>query len=176
MRSDNKSAILILYDHTHLMKFKPDKHLVSEKELLGRRIFGDKIWDGFHQPAEIFRWDHFYEERLILQGDPDDGLSFDRVGIRAIAKDVLAELRPVAEREGLRREPPRQFNGWAVVPAAKMRLLTECELCPAPINPENPYHAVLRIMCYGKRDRAREIASFLAHLASLPPHPGLVRV
>jgi hypothetical protein len=137
------------------MPFHPNPTLISDKELVGRRIFGDKIWDGDHSKEGmwIFRWDHFFDERLVEINDPNDGLSFDRLGVRRPDKDVLAILRPLAEKEGSDRVPSRQFKGWAVVAVAKLRhQIPSCELRPQRIvktsSEGNIYHAVLNIPCY----------------------------
>jgi hypothetical protein len=163
------------------MPFRPDRTRVSDKELIGRRIFGDRIWDGYYgqHGAQIFRWEHFFDQRLVEADNPNDGLSFDRLGLRRPDRDVLAILRPIAHSDGQNRMPQRDLKGWAVIEVARLRqVYRNYELKPQPIlEPAadvNRYHAVFEIRCYQDGDRAREIAVMLSHLASVPPYKGLI--
>lgn len=163
------------------MAFRADTTAISDKELIGRRVFGGKVWDGYYSldGVQIFRWDHFFDERLISRDNQDDGLSFDRLGVKRPDANVRATLRALAISEGQGRKPPRAFEGWAVIEVAKLReIYPKLELVPCPIiQPRaaaNPFHALLKLGCYQERERAREIAAMLCFLASVPPYKGLI--
>ncbi len=162
--------------------FCPKRSGVANKEFIGRRIFGDKIWDSTRSNNRVrtFRWDHFYDERLVKYNNTENGLSFDRIGVASVDQEVLARIRPAAEAQGRALVPERPFKGWAVLSVEEVKkclrifsLESGLTLRPDPY-PENPFHALLRSDCYTTKKEGRAIATALAHIATLPPCDGLV--
>jgi len=111
---------------------------VGAKEMLGRRIFTDNIWDGtLGNGRQQFRVDHF------LDRNPEADLSVDRLGRSSEEGPVVRRVGRHAHTEGDERNPPRHFTGWAA--CGRNHFATA--KCNVPVEPRpledgtNPYHA-----------------------------------
>lgn len=134
--------------------WKPDKNKVSDKEIIGRRLFGHKI---FIAPRErgLFKMDIFYDTRLA------NDLSFDRLGLKTVDKDVVKFLTQQCHQHGSLQN--KTFVGWAAIKVSDSKKLT---IQPTPTE-ENPYHADLSREGYRDPLSAELLAYRLAHHASV---------
>lgn len=125
--------------------WKPDKNKVSDKEIVGRRVFGQKI---FKNPGgkHLFEWKIFYDTRF--QND----LSFDRLGLNTIDEKVVKFLTSQCHEHG--KQQNKKFKGWAPIKVSDLKKikvsdpnlpnLNQLEIQPTPTTePDNPYHADL---------------------------------
>jgi len=90
------------------MNSKPPS-AVDSKEIIGRRIFEDAVWNGDAGSAKKrVRIDHFLDDRL------DDGVSVDRLGLNNPVKTVRRVLTPISIRaaEAQNKGP---FRGWVAI-------------------------------------------------------------
>ncbi|TGN99658.1 hypothetical protein PN36_35270 [Candidatus Thiomargarita nelsonii] len=92
--------------------WKPDKKNVSDKEIVGRRVFGKKI---FRAPRErgLFVPEIFYDTRL------ENDLSFDRLGLKKVDKDVVRFLTQQCYQHGDMQN--KKFVGWATIKVSDIK-------------------------------------------------------
>jgi len=130
--------------------WKPDKNKVSDKEIIGRRVFGQKI---FIAPRErgLFKMDIFYDTRL------ENELSFDRLGLKTVDKFLTTQCHQHGNMQN------KTFVGWATIKVSDLKKLT---IQPTPTE-ENPYHADLSREGFRDPLSAELLAYRLAHHASL---------
>jgi hypothetical protein len=146
---------------------------VGAKEMLGRRIFSDKIWDGaFGNGRKLFRVDHF----LDMNREAD--LSLDRLGRSSEEGAVVRRVGHHAHTEGDQHNPPRPFTGWAA--CGRNHFATA--KCNVPVEPRpledgtNPYHAEIvrddyrgRSGPYAFATMIRDVVSQQGHFRNSPP-------
>jgi hypothetical protein len=134
----------------------PNKHHVSVKELVGRRVFQESPFFERNGKRRV-KLNVFLDER------PDqDGLSFDRLGVRPRDfMEVVQVLTPIAKAEAASRKPPRPFPGWLGI---RVNDIKDLCLKPDPItdDPKNPFHAILPLNCYRDAIHANNLAHRLA--------------
>ena len=145
--------------------WKPDKNVVSKKEVVGRRAFGDCIAGaGSKFLKGRFKLPVFYERR------PDDHMSLDRLGLRKENPKVLEALMPycIAHADSL----DSTFTCWA---ALRMEDLPQETVIPAIDHkfPENDYHCELQMHHYRERGPAESLAFKLSTLARRVEPPSL---
>src|SRR6266478_4032941 len=100
---------------------------VGAKEMLGRRIFTDNIWEGtLGNGRQQFRVDHF------LDLNPKADLSIDRLGRSSEEGPVVRRVGHRAHTEGDERSPPRPFTGWA---ACSRNHFATAAKCNVPVEP-----------------------------------------
>jgi hypothetical protein len=133
--------------------WKPDKNKVSDKEIIGRRIFGHKI---FIAPPErgLFKMELFYDKRF------ENNLSFDRIGLKTVDKEVVKFLTPQCHEHGKMQN--KKFVGWAAIRVSDLKKLE----IQATASSENPYHADLMREDFRDAVSAELLAYRLAHHAS----------
>jgi hypothetical protein len=142
--------------------WKPDKKRVSDKEIVGRRVFGKKI---FREPRErgLFVPEIFYDTRL------ENDLSFDRLGLKKVDKDVVRFLTQQCHQHGDMQN--KKFVGWAAIKVSdikkiKVSQLEKLEIQATP-SQENPYHADLPREGFRELVSAERLACQLAYYASV---------
>jgi hypothetical protein len=93
--------------------WKPDKTKVSDKEIVGRRVFGKKI---FRAPRErgLFVPDIFFETRL------ENDLYFDRLGLKTVDKEVVTFLTPQCQQHGDMQH--KKLVGWAAIKVSYLKI------------------------------------------------------
>jgi hypothetical protein len=132
---------------------------LGPKELLGRRIFSDRIWDGDLDQGQkrLYRVDHFFDDQASAD------LSIDRMGERGADDMVVAKLAILARTEAAKRSPPRPFPGWAACSRDRMTNKNyTLEVRATPLaDGSNPYHAELL------RDKYRHERSALWAFAAM---------
>ena len=116
----------------------PPSDRVDGNEHLGRRLFDEPMLVGARDQKSFSGLDvrHFEETR-------GDEVSLDRLGRSSVDRSVARYLQPLAEAAGAAFHSPRDFDGWAVLPAQKLQKPTRAgslTVAPSP-EPENPYHA-----------------------------------
>lgn len=116
---------------------------VGKSESLGRRLFDEPMLAGVQNPKAFGGLDlrNFQEKR-------DREFSLDRLGRTGIDKKVLNYLSPRAKAASTKFNPPKSFDGWAVLRAdviVKPPVGAGFPLYPSPIAgvglEENSYHA-----------------------------------
>jgi hypothetical protein len=117
----------------------PEK-IISEKELIGRRLFSDqKAPHALVDGLSGLDLNHFLDNRPQL--------SIDRLGRANVEKGVLSFLRKLAQNASNNFKPPKRFDGWVGI---SVKHLTQnkklcLELVSSPIeNPpeeKNEFHA-----------------------------------
>jgi hypothetical protein len=143
----------------------PDKRVVSAKETIGRRAFEEPFFER-HGRRNV-KISIFYEDR-----PEEDGLSFDRLGIRPRDFEGTREfLTPLAQTEGDNRLPPRRFFGWLGI---SVKEVPDLNVRPDPIlEPiENPLHALIPLERFREAIHANNLAYRLAMLCGslIEPH------
>jgi hypothetical protein len=139
---------------------------VGPKEMLGRRIFTDKIWEGeLGAGAGRFRVDHFYDD------DPEADFSVDRLGRASEEGPVVRRVGRLAHAEGQNRTPACLFTGWAA--CGRQHFFTK--KCHIAVNPKpigsNRYHAeMVRDEYRRHRTGLLAFATLLCHVFSLQGH------
>jgi hypothetical protein len=129
--------------------------VVSRKEVVGRRAFGDCITaPGGKLPPGRFKLDVFYEERET------EHLSLDRLGLRNADPEVRAYLTPVCDAHAL--SMATSFTCWA---ALRMADLAQQKIEPKEELPTNPFHSELDLTEYRKKHHAEALAFKLSTLA-----------
>lgn len=134
---------------------------VSEWEELGRGVFSSthrrRAANNSTPPLEIF-----------LERKGERKISVDRLSVAPLAA-VVANAKRIAEK----RDPPRNFYGWAVITAEKIRV-AGCGVVDSPL-PDNPYHAEIELPDHAveSRDAQMEYASKLAAMSQWRPCPSL---
>lgn len=131
---------------------------VSDWEELGRSLFSSRQ----SQQAAKGSVPH----NVFLEPGARE-ISMDRLTC-APTVDVVATI---AERVGKRRSPPRNFYGWAVATAEKIRQLgSRVNASPLPCN---PYHAdvVLPDAAIESEDEQRHYAAKLAGISEWRSYP-----
>ena len=110
--------------------------VVGNKELVGRRIFDDPIFNGELDQAARgkLRFDHFMETR------EDGELSLDRLGRSNAEKRVLTYLQPRCDHAGARFQRQRNFEGWAGFQVQQIRQNKNLSLSveASPIRSDSP--------------------------------------
>ena len=140
---------------------------VGPKEMLGRRIFTDKIWEGSIGDAPTrFRVDHFYDS------DPQHDFSVDRLGRASEEGIVVRQISRKAYAEGDARKPALPFAGWAA--CGRHHFATaRCnfEIKPMPLADENnPYHAEIVRDEFRTRNGPYAFATMMRDVFSLHGH------
>lgn len=136
----------------------PDPSVVSKKEVVGRRTFGQDKQIFVQQEPLHYKYDIFLDDELAAD------LSLDRLGLRAAELKVITLLSPLGERHGQRRTPPRSFRGWAQIKVAD---LSGLKIRPTKAKgEENPYHAELSRDEFRTKNQARALAYQLCVLAA----------
>lgn len=134
---------------------------ISDKEIVGRRAFGEDKHIFARADRSQYRIDVFLDTRL------ETDLSFDRVGIRKAEEAVLAFLTPLCREHGTTQG--KCFRGWLQIP---VRELGRLPILPKKsVGEMNPYHAELSRDDHRKLEAARSLAFRLCVLAG--PHPFL---
>lgn len=128
--------------------WQPDPDVVSEKEILGRRTFGDNIT----KPDGQFRMTVFLDTRY------DEDLSLDRMGMKTVDPEVTVFLTPQCHAHG--KTQSKRFAGWAAI---RKKVLTGLDVRPnaqleTADHPANPYHADLSRNGYRDRRQAETLA------------------
>ena len=132
---------------------------VGNWEELGRGIFSSR------------------QSQHAAKGDVPYQVFLERIGARKVSVDRLTCAPTVdlvaatAERVGKRRNPPRNFYGWAVAAAEQIRQLgIRVNASPLPCN---PYHAdiVLPDAATENEDEQRHYAAKLAGISEWRPYP-----
>lgn len=132
---------------------------VSAWEELGRDIFSER------------------QSKQAANGTVPLQVFLERIGIRELSVDRLtcapttAEVAAIAERVGARRDPPRNFYGWAVVETGKVRQIGgRVKASPLPCN---PYHAdiVFPDTAVESEEAQRQYAAKLAGKSKWRPRP-----
>ena len=89
---------------------------VGQNEPLGRRLFEEPLLAGTPEGKERFAGlslRHFEETR-------DQDFSLDRLGRTGVNKRVKKYLKPRADANGRTLNPPRAFDGWAVLQTRRL--------------------------------------------------------
>ena len=139
---------------------------LSEKESLGRRLFGDDVEilnkeTTAKGKAGSVRIDHFIETRSGYD------LSVDRLGVNAPDQDVLDQLGLLGEQHS--ETLGKRFAGWAVFIAKHaMSAPHSLNIDPTP-NDDNKYHADVRLGSSGKIER-NKVAFVLATISDFRPY------
>ena len=120
---------------------------VSKKEIVGRRVFGSRVFD--ETPLNLrYKLDTFLDKRIGTR------LSVDRLGVRKANSEVLAFLIPLCDSSAIKRSST--FTGWAQISASDLQQIgiqsTEA------INEINPYHAEILRSDYQTVDALRSLA------------------
>ena len=89
-------------------RWTPDPAEIDNREAIGRRIYGDKVFDG---QGPRLRVDHFMDERLAQD------LSVDRLGLNNPEKQVKRYLKPIAAAAN----NTKSFTGWAALKVSSIR-------------------------------------------------------
>lgn len=142
---------------------------VSQKELVGRRLFG-KANTGL--PTDkgdrpLFRVDDFYETR------EEDDLSVDRLGDPNASRDTLRMITSLADTDASRRDKKRVFNGWATIRVQKFRFpgwvaqITATPTMREDGSVENPWHANVNRDGFRGKAQAYALAIALQHTFEL---------
>lgn len=97
--------------------WKPDSDKIGPNEHLGRRLLDKPQLIGAldQPPGRQLRLEHFLEKRGAGE------VSLDRMGQSSVDKRVCAYLGQRAARAARSFKEPRQFSGWAVAHAKKLR-------------------------------------------------------
>lgn len=133
----------------------PDKRVVSTKEIIGRRAFLADLFEGGNM-GNIFKID------IFLDDAPEEDLSFDRLGLKVPAADVVSFLTPICRNHGATLNPARDFRGWAAISVARLKKLKVVPM----VEVENKFHAHLVRDDYRDADKAETLAFRLAYEAS----------
>lgn len=99
-----------------MARWNPDD-VVDDKEIIGRRLFGETQLRGAQGQPNFSRIPlaHFRETRV------GEDLSVERLGRSNPEGQVLSYLRPRAEYAGKKLRDPKTFDGWATVRAKVLR-------------------------------------------------------
>lgn len=146
---------------------------VGPKEVLGRRIFTDKIWEGqVGDGPRRFRMDHFYDK------EPQSDFSVDRLGRATAEGPIVRRVGHLAHTEADARQPSVPFAGWAAC-SRQHFATTKCNLDIKQMPLEdgtNPYHAeIIRDEFRGKTGpyafstMLRDVFTLQGHLTPPPP-------
>jgi hypothetical protein len=146
--------------------WNPSATNISDKEIIGRRAFGDEAFIPSPQ-GQLVHYLVFYDSRF--QTD----LSVDRLGGSSVEDRVRRFLTPHAVHHGETRLPKQQFHGWAQIPVKKLKKI---KIAPSPkgdknklddlSDPYNPYHADIVRDGYRTQQTAEVLAYALAQMAS----------
>lgn len=110
-----------------MARWRPDPRKVGDQEPIGRRVYGDKIYDR----SKRLRIDHFQDSRL------ENDLSVDRLGRANPERAVVRYIGPKAEEAN----PGKPFAGWAALRVNSIRNgRYPLEVLASP-NDDNEYHA-----------------------------------
>lgn len=134
-------------------------------------------------PSSVSAWEELgrgiFSSRQSNQADKGRvpyQVFLERIGERKISVDRLtcappAEAISIAERVGARRNPPRNFYGWAVI--AKEQVEQSGGLVKASPLPGNPYHADIMLpdAAVENEDAQRQYATRLAGASEWRPRP-----
>ena len=137
------------------MKIWTPPQQISEKEIVGRRAFGSKIFN--HRNGEPLR----YRISVFEDDRPNTGLSVDRLGVRTPKNAVLEFLEPFCEVMAERGSTT--FKGWVQLCVADLRSkisVTDAE------GEQNPYHAEIDRSPYTTVQAMRALAFELCVYAS----------
>lgn len=137
---------------------------LSDKEALGRRLFGDEVLNkettGKGRAGSV-RIDHFIESR------PGYDLSVDRLGVNAPDQDVLSQVGLLGKQHS--ETLGKKFAGWAVFIAKHaMSAPHSLKIDPTP-QEDNKYHADVRVGDFGKVER-NKVAFALATISDFRPY------
>jgi hypothetical protein len=137
----------------------PDKNKISDKEILGRRAFGQgfETAEGAKVPKGHFRLDVFWEDRL------NEDLSLDRLGLKEPNPSVLRHLDPICLAHAQRKKKP--FLGWAGLRAADIAKLPVRPSEDPVYKDQNPYHADLVLDDFRSKALMETLAFRLVHHA-----------
>ena len=138
------------------VSWTPPNH-VSNKEFVGRRVFGTKAFNKTSN-SRRYKLDVFMDTRL------DTGLSVDRLGVKAVCKEVLVFLTPLCETIAKKRN--KQFKGWAQMHVNDLLKLKINIKSTKPDNEDNPYHAEICRTPYETDAALRSLAFALCVYAS----------
>lgn len=142
----------------------PKDQQVSDKEIIGRRLFGGDYFlkqSSSHGKAGGFKLDRFIETR------PGCDLSVDRMGLKTANAEVISILLRDCEKHAC--DLGKVFSGWAALPVANIRGKPHyLEVKPTPILGVNEYHADVLTAAMDKRERNRA-AFALAQLSDFVP-------
>ena len=129
---------------------------VSDKEIVGRRAFGNKVFD--NRATRTLP----YQINIFLETRDNMGLSVDRLGVRKAYSDVLSFRTPHCD--SLAKIRAKEFVGWAQLCVSDIQQIgissTEA------INEENPYHAEISLSDHDSRQARRSLAFRLCVFAS----------
>jgi hypothetical protein len=137
---------------------------LSDKETLGRRLFGKEIINQETTAkgrAGAVRIDHFIETRSGCN------LSVDRLGVNNPDQDVLDQVAHLSEKHSKTLE--KMFAGWAIFVAKHaMSAPHSLEIKPTPKD-DNKYHADVILSQADKIQRNR-VAFALATISNFHPY------
>ena len=132
---------------------------VSDKEFIGRRAFGSKIFEKIHD-GNIFRITVFMDRNTKMS----EGISVDRLGLKTVSCEILDYLLPQADNMALKRGTT--FAGWAQIKVSDLKSLSGVYPTDA-VGEENPYHAEIDISQYNHSNNVlRSFAFSLCVLAA----------
>lgn len=99
-----------------MARWKPESDKpVGPNEHVGRRLFAEPMLVGAQSQRPFAGLDlRNFEEKRDLE------FSLDRLGRSSVENAVVNYLRPRAVTAGKKLNPPRPFNGWAVLQARKL--------------------------------------------------------
>src|SRR5262245_2230266 len=142
----------------------PPTDLIGDNEIIGRHIFGDRLWEGELSQGERrrLRVEHFQDSRSEID------LSVDRLGRGNVDRKVMGYVGRLASASGRGRTPPQTFHGWAGlrVKAFRSAFKGVSDIHPKPIDsPPNPFHAEISRAQFRSKVHAYTLAVTLRELA-----------
>ena len=124
---------------------------------MGRRAFGSKVFDKSEQGLQ-YRVNVFQDDRI------GTGLSFDRLGVRRVEKDVLSFLCPLCDE--MAKKKATGFVGWVQIHVQDIKNMIKST---DAVNEVNPYHAEVDRSEYKTLPALRALAFQLCVYASKHP-------
>lgn len=135
---------------------------ISQKEFVGRRAFGSKVFQSEPDNVLHYRINVFMDHRL------NTGLSIDRLGVRTACRKVLDLLLPLCDDMANVRS--KEFAGWAQIKVED--IASKIDVTPA-VCENNPYHAEIDRSDHTTKGALRSLAFELCVQAS--KHPFICR-
>lgn len=147
--------------------WNPPSKISEDKEILGRRAFGSKIFDKSGDNVLQYKMNVFLDERT------NGGLSLDRLGVKNVREEVLEFLQPLCDE--MASKGGTWFEGWAQFSISKCKESSKMKLEVSKTEASgenNPYHAEIDLPDFGNipsLQKSRTLAFVLAVCASSYP-------